>query len=177
MHRGNGGIVEQAETHRPAWFGMMPRRPHGGESRSGPALHHRVDRHAGATGGARGGLGTAVAHDRIAVELHRLAQVGADRQDPLHIGLGMHPAELLDRRHRRRFAQQMGELRCLQRGKHGAQAFGGFRVVRPGIVLQARRMGDQRGGHVSCPSFSGSSARRRITKLNTPASSLHASRA
>ena len=71
---------------------MMPRRPHRGESRSGPPLHDRIDRHAGATGGAGSGLGTAMAHHRIAIELHRFAQVGTDREDPLHIGLGMHPA-------------------------------------------------------------------------------------
>ena len=105
-----------------------------------------------ATGGPSGGLGAAVAHDRVAVELHRLAQVRTDRQDRLHIGARMHPAELLDRRHRRGFAQQIGKFRGLQRSQHGPQPFGGLGMIRPGVVLQARRMGDQRGGHVSYPS-------------------------
>ena len=64
----------------------------------------------------------------------------------------MHALELFHRRFRRRLAQQVGEFRRLQRGEHGAQAFGAFRVIGAVVVLQAGRMGDQRGRHVTPPS-------------------------
>jgi hypothetical protein len=84
--------------------------------------------------------------------MDRFPQRRLDRQDPFDIGLRVDPAELLDRRHRRGLAQQIGEFGRFQRGQNGAQPVGGFRMVGSGIVLQARRMGDQRGGHVSYPS-------------------------
>ena len=81
MHGRDGGVVEQAEAHRPVRFRVVPGRTHGGEGRPRPAFHDRIHRHAGAAGGTRRRLGAAGAHDGIAVELHRFPQVGLDRQD------------------------------------------------------------------------------------------------
>ncbi len=50
-----------------------------------------------------------------------------------------------------REAQEIGELRGFQRGQHGAQAVGAFRMIGAGVVPQAVRMRDQRCGHVSLP--------------------------
>ena len=47
------------------------------------------------------------------------------------------------------FAQQVGEFLGFQRGEHGAQAVGAFRVILARVVVEAGRMGDQGGGHVS----------------------------
>ena len=45
MHGGDGGVVEQAEAHRAVRFGVMARRPDSGESGARPAFHDGIDRH------------------------------------------------------------------------------------------------------------------------------------
>ncbi len=58
---------------------------------------------------------------------------------------------------RRLFAQQGHEIRVLQRLHHGAQAVRAFRVVGPGVVAEAGRVGEQGDG-----AHAAASARRRM---------------
>ena len=50
--RGDGGVVEKAEAHRPRGLGVMAGRPHGDEGIGRLFGHHLVDRIYGAAGGA-----------------------------------------------------------------------------------------------------------------------------
>ena len=80
---GDGGIVEEAETHRRRRFGVMARRPRGDEGVFDLAGHHLVDREHRSPGGADRRLPGAGRHGGVLVD-----------PDAPFLGRG-----LLDRRH------------------------------------------------------------------------------
>ena len=122
-------------------------------ARAQPSITASTAMH-GAAGRAQGGLGAAGAHHRVVVQRHRLAGLGADAEDGLHIVGGVDAGELFLGGGGRGFAQQRQEFLGLQRAQHGAQAVGAFRVPGAGVVLQARRVGDQGDRHGTSSSAS-----------------------
>jgi len=86
MARRDGGIVEQAEAHRPFRLGVMAGRPYGNEGIGGTAAHHFVDRVNRAADGAQCRLETAGRHRRIGIEMHHAFARGriANRRDIFH---------------------------------------------------------------------------------------------
>ena len=84
--------------------------------------------------------------------------------------LGVDAMKLLERGLRSLLAEQRREFLGLQRAKHVAQTVRAFGVPHAGVVFEAGVVGDQGNGHAG-------SAFLRMTKLNTPASSLIASSA
>jgi hypothetical protein len=63
----------------------------------------------------------------------------------------MHAGELLDRRGRRLFSQQVGKPLPLQRPQDGAQPIGAFGVPLARVVVQAGGMRDQDDGQGAVP--------------------------
>ena len=118
-----------------------------GEGGARLALHHGVDAGHGGTRRALHGLGAALAHHRVAVDMDVLAGAGTDAEDGLDIVLRMHPRQLLDRGDGRGHARQVGEGRIVERRQHGAQPVGALGMVGTGVVLEEGRMADQESRH------------------------------
>ena len=111
------------------------------------ALHHGVDAGHGRTGRALHGLGAALAHHRVAIDMDVLAGTGADPQDGLDIILRMHARQLLERGLGRGHTRQLGEGRVVEGCQYGAQPVGALGMVGAGIVLEEGRMADQKSRH------------------------------
>ena len=128
---------------------MVAGRADGGERGTRPAFHHCIDPRHRCAGTAQRGLGAAGAHRGVGVELDHLSFGGTDRQDRLHVGRGVDAGELFGGGVGGGLPQEIRELGSFQRGQHGTQAVGAFRMIRASVVPQAGRMRDQRRWHVS----------------------------
>ena len=82
MARGNGGVVEQAEAHRPRGLGMMAGRPHGDKGVGGLAGHHLVDGMHGAADGAQRRLEASRRHRGVGIDLHHALRSAWRRGSP-----------------------------------------------------------------------------------------------
>ena len=129
----------------------MAGRADGGERVVHRAAHDQVDAMHTSARRAQRRLGAAGTHGGIGVDVDGVAFLGPDRQDGFDDARGMHPDQLLHGRLGRLFPDKAGELRRVERPQHRAQPVGAFRVIRAGIMLQAGRMGDQRGGQIRGP--------------------------
>ena len=155
MLGGDRDVVEQAEAHGGIGLGMVPGRPHRAERIVRRPAEHRIDRRDHGAGRAQRRLAGAARHAGVGVEGND-AGFRDRRQHGLDEAPVVDEGECVDRRRRRFLPHQWREFRCLQRRQDGAQPVGAFGMVRPHLVRQAGRMGEQPGGHENA------SARSRV---------------
>ena len=146
MARRDGGIVEQAETHRRRGLGVMAGRAGRDECVRGFASHHLVDRERGAAGSPHHRLERARRHCGVAVDPHHaLFRRGiADVLDVIH---RVCERDHLDRRHRRLVAHQSLKLLVLQRALDRAQPVRPLGMTLRREVVETGRMAQQQCGH------------------------------
>ena len=162
--RGDDGVVEEAEAHRPVGLGVVARRPHGAEGVGDPARHHLVDREAGGAGGARGGLEALRRQRRCRRRAGRCPRPGSPRGSPRHrprhgrwraLPRRPHGAPRRDRARRSAAADSACSIARSRSGRSGwpggtrcSRKTGSVtrRVVKTGLGLrsQARNHADQR---------------------------------
>ena len=144
--RRNGGIVEQAEDHRPRGLGVMAWRPRGDEGVGGFFGQHFVDGVNGAAGGAQGRFEAAGRDRSVGVELdqalrrRRIAQL----RDVIH---RVTQRDGLERRPRRLHARERLEFLRLERARDGAKPVGPLGMTVRGEVFETGGVADEKRGH------------------------------
>ena len=151
---------------------MMARRTDGGEGRLHLAFHHCLDAGDHGAGGAAHGLGAALAHHGVAVDMDMLAGSGTDAEDRLDIFLGMYARQLFHRGGGGGNADQAGKGRIVERRQHGAQPVGPFGMIRAGVVLEERRMADQQRRHAFSLSTQNLAINRPLNTCTGPRTAL-----
>ena len=140
--RGDGHVVEEAETHRRRDFGMVAGRARGDEGVSRLAVHHVVDRECRAAGRAKSGLERAGRHEGVLVE-RRQTLLRRRRADRLDIVERMNPCDRRELRPRRGAARQHAESLVVQRPLDCAQSVGPLGMSLAHLMRQARRVADE----------------------------------
>ncbi len=139
---------EQAEPHRLARQGVVPRRPHRAERPRQPAgrgLAHGLHRRAA---GALGGDQAPGRHGGVRIELDQAAR-GLRPGDGIDVGLRMHPQQVLARNLRRLPDLDAGRT-VLQRAEHRLQPRRAFRVALAGAVGEHVGVGVDGDVHGAC---------------------------
>ena len=143
-------IIEKAETHRLAGFSMVARRADGAERVGDAAAEHRIDSTDDRAGSPQRRFAGTRRHNRVAVN-RRVAALWyrgqhlddmVARMDPLNIGNGGK---------RRVVALKIGKRRCIQSRHDCLQAGSAFGMMRPGVMVEARRMTEKRSRHGLLP--------------------------
>jgi hypothetical protein len=143
-------VVHEAEAHRPLRQRMMPRRTDRGEGVRTAGMRivdrrvHRADR-------TEDGVPARVGGDRI--EGKGSPARPAHPFELMQVPLGVHQQEILDRTGGNLLdpgTRQPGEAR-----QHHAEPLGGLGMIGPGIVADARRMGEHGNGHAGHSATSG----------------------
>ena len=144
--RRDGGIVEQAEAHRPRDLGVMAGRARRDEGIRRLLRHHFVDGVHRAARRAQRRLEAAGRHRGVGVEPHHafLGRRLADLQDVFH---RMAERDGLERRRRRLDAHQRVEFFGRKRARNGAQPVGPLRMAERREMVETGRMGDEQSGH------------------------------
>ena len=147
MQRGDGGLVEDTETHGTVGLGMVAARARGAEDVPGLLLHHVVHARAGRAHAAQHRLQRARRHDRVAPVQHLVALARRERPHLVHIVRRVDVQHLLEGAEWRITPDGGNEVGRLQRGQHGLQTLGGFGMVRSGLVVEAGFVGVDQGAH------------------------------
>ena len=140
--RGDGGVIEEAETHRGRDFGVMPGRAGRDKSVASLAAHHLVDGEDRASRGAKRGLERARRHRRVGVDRDQ-ALLRRGRADRIDVILRM---DARDRRKvgaRRGVARQQLKRLSLERALDRAQAVGPLGMALAHLVREASGVRDE----------------------------------
>ena len=144
--RGDRGVVEEAEPHRPRGFGVVAGRPRRNEGISRLAGHHLVDRMHDTADSPQGRLETARRHGRVGIQAHQtfLRRRLADGVDVVQ---GMAERDRVERCARRLDAGEHLEALVLERAVDGTQPIRAFGMAGWREVVEAGGVGDEERGH------------------------------
>ena len=142
---GDRDVVEQAEAHRTGGLGMVTRGTDSDEGVLDSTGKHLVHCQHSAAGGDGSGAGAAMADRRVGIKLQTVARLRLQGKDRFDIGLGVNARDLLNGCFRRLKADEGRKIAMRQCRQNGPQPLRTFRMTVPGIVIQAVKMGDQRG--------------------------------
>jgi hypothetical protein len=142
----DGGGVEEAEPHRADGLGMVPGRAHGAEAVRRTAGDHLVGRHHDAADRAQHRLEGARRHRGVGVEPHQplLRRGVADFRDVVD---RVAQRDRLQRRRGRLHAHEVLETRVFQGLVNGAQPVRPLGMSGRRDVVEAGRVGDEKGRH------------------------------
>ena len=147
MHGGgDGGIVEQAEAHGAARFGMVSWRTNGAKGVFRFAAQDGIDGADGAANAAQGRIETPGRHPCIGIELLQ-AVFGRSLADAFEMLLGMDAEDLRLAGERRLLAQQHVETGGRENAVEDFQPLGAFGMAFGRLMLDAERMSEQESCH------------------------------
>ncbi len=147
---GDGGVVEDAKTHRRRRFGVVAGRPGDDESVVGPRADDLVDGEGCPTGRAQRRFPCARRHRRVGVELHD-AHARARLFERRDIVARMDARQRLEGGARRDFACKKGEGRGRQRVLDSADSRRPLGMALAHVVSRAGRMRHQQRRHQAGP--------------------------
>src|SRR5262245_20334662 len=143
---GDGGVVEEAKSHRARGLGVVAGGARGDEGVCSLAGHHLVDRVHGAAGRAQGVLKAAGWYRRVSIE-PKQALFRARVADGSHILHGVAKRDGLERGGRRLDAHERAKALVSERPVDGPQPVWPLGMASRRDVIEAGRVGDEKRRH------------------------------
>ena len=140
---GDGDVVEEAESHRPISFGVVPRRTHQGEAIVSLAGHDRVDQREETSTGQERGLVRMRRHGCVGVKGLRSTTCGV--RHTLQVLLVVHQRNFLVGRRPRFQADQTGITEVFHKVTESGDPLRTLRMPVPGVVVFVTLIDHNRG--------------------------------